>query len=98
MVIAISLGALIVPFIMQMTARRYRFCRQLYAWLGFLFLWLVSIIAANGVYEVVRDQTVFMTNIHGLFLNPWFLISSAYTGMYALYLCMDQLFENRKSA
>ncbi|MCH5586218.1 transposase [Shimazuella sp. AN120528] len=48
-------------------------------------LLIFSSIASIGVYTIIRDHTVFMTSIHGLFLNPFFLITGAYLGLYVIY-------------
>lgn len=43
-------------------------------------------IAAVSVYQIIIDKTVFMTKIHAIFLNPFFLITGAYLGVYAVYM------------
>ncbi|WP_409342474.1 transposase [Paenibacillus sp. MBLB4367] len=48
-----------------------------------------GIIAALAVYEIRRDGTVFMTDIHKLFTNDLFLLTSGYLGIYGIAkLCM----------
>lgn|SRR5690625_1946910 len=42
-------------------------------------------ISAISVYQVIIDNTVFMTAIHAIFLNPLFLITGAYLGGYIIY-------------
>jgi len=42
-------------------------------------------ISAISVYNIIRDQTVFMTKIHAVFLNPFFLATGAYLGIFFLY-------------
>jgi len=42
-------------------------------------------IAAVSVYEIIKDHTVFMTNIHSIFLNPLFLSTGGYLGIYIIY-------------
>ncbi|MFC4307112.1 transposase [Cohnella boryungensis] len=43
-----------------------------------------NLIAAK-VYDVLSEHTVFMTTIHALLLNPWFLTAGAYLGLYLIY-------------
>jgi hypothetical protein len=50
-------------------------------------------LSAIGIYKIIQDKTVFMTNIHGLFLNPFFLLTGAYLGMYFLYRLLMLTFE-----
>lgn len=45
-------------------------------------------LAAGAVYTVIKDEEVFMTSIHGIFLNPWFMTAGAYLGLYAIYCLM----------
>ena len=40
-------------------------------------------IASLAIYEIIKDKTVFMTNIHAIFLNP-FLTTGGYLGIYTL--------------
>ena len=42
-------------------------------------------IASVSVYQVIVDDKVFMTTIHKVFLNPLFLITGAYLGVYIIY-------------
>lgn len=42
-------------------------------------------IATIAIYDIIVDQTVFMTNVHGVFLNPYFLLTGAYLGVFFLY-------------
>ncbi|MED0665036.1 transposase [Bacillus badius] len=42
-------------------------------------------IAAASIYQILVDNTVFMTAIHGIFLNPYFLASGAYFGVFIVY-------------
>nr|WP_285867619.1 transposase [Mesobacillus maritimus] len=47
-------------------------------------------ISAMAILQIIKDDTVFMTNIHGLFLNPVFLTSGAYLGLYLIYVLSKQ--------
>ena len=42
-------------------------------------------IAALSVLQIIQDNTVFMTAIHSVFLNPFFLASGIYIGLYTFY-------------
>lgn len=42
-------------------------------------------IASMSVYKIIKDNTVFMTNIHSIFLNPLFLSTGGYIGIYFIY-------------
>jgi len=42
-------------------------------------------IASTSIYQIIVDNAVFMTTIHAIFLNPLFLVTGAYIGVYMLY-------------
>jgi len=42
-------------------------------------------IASTSIYQIIVDDAVFMTTIHAIFLNPLFLVTGAYIGVYMLY-------------
>jgi len=85
MVFLIIAGSILTPLAM--------FGLRLYWGKSRLYLNLLAIISALvfgnisalAIYEIIKDNTVFMTNIHGLFLNPVFLLTGAYMGVYLLY-------------
>lgn len=53
--------------------------------IAFIAALVFGIISALSIYQIIIDNTVFMTAIHGIFLNPFFLITGAYLGVYILY-------------
>jgi hypothetical protein len=61
---------------------RVRFYFHLVAFLSALIFGNIS---AFAIYDIIIDDTVFMTNIHAIFLNPFFLLTGAYLGVYFLY-------------
>jgi hypothetical protein len=42
-------------------------------------------IASTSILQILIDNAVFMTAIHGIFLNPFFLITGAYLGVFIVY-------------
>lgn len=47
-----------------------------------------GIIASTSIYQIIKDNAVFMTTIHAIFLNPFFLITGAYLGIFTIYRLM----------
>lgn len=43
-----------------------------------------GVITSLAVYEIRRDGTVFMTDIHKLFTNSVFLLASGFLGIYGI--------------
>ncbi|YAR63726.1 hypothetical protein ACUIAK_15550 [Bacillus cytotoxicus] len=58
---------------------------------AYLSLYILGILTAFNIYDVVLHDLVFMTTIHGILLNPLFLITGAYIGVYSLYLLIYKL-------
>jgi hypothetical protein len=71
---------------------RIRFYFHLGALLSALIFGNISTFA---IYDILKDETVFMTNIHAIFLNPIFLLTGAYLGIYLLYTLSLKLHKKR---
>lgn len=52
-------------------------------------------IASTGIYQMIVDDEVFMTTIHGLFLNKVFLATGAYVGAFVIFRLMKLTIEER---
>lgn len=52
-------------------------------------------IAATSIYQILIDNAVFMTAIHGIFLNPYFLIAGGYLGVFIIYRLMVLTWDER---
>ncbi|MBO1003009.1 transposase [Pseudogracilibacillus auburnensis] len=88
MKIVIILGSMVVPIIMFFLQRVWTKCRFIFNLLAIICALIFGNISATAIYEIIRDKTVFMTNIHAIFLNPLFLFTGAYLGVYILYLLL----------
>lgn len=49
-----------------------------------------STIIAFTVYDALIHDTVFMTTVHRILLNPLFVITGSYIGIYILYLLLQK--------
>ncbi|MCQ6335186.1 MULTISPECIES: hypothetical protein [Bacillus cereus group] len=58
---------------------------------AYLALYVLGTIISINIYDVLIQDLVFMTSIHGILLNPLFLIAGAYIGTYTLYLLMSHI-------
>ncbi|PEU76326.1 hypothetical protein CN386_17040 [Bacillus cereus] len=65
--------------------------------LAYLALYVLGTIISINIYDVLIQDLVFMTSIHGILLNPFFLISGAYIGIYTLYLLLSYMITNMKN-
>lgn len=78
-------GSIVSPLLMLFLRRYWPISRFVFNILALFSALIFGNIASLAIHEIIEDKTVFMTNIHGLFLNPFFLIAAAYTGVYFLY-------------
>lgn len=85
MVIFVSLLTLILPLFMIWSIKRSFLWDILFNILAIVSLYLFSVTTALAVLQTIFDQTVYLTTIHSILLNPLFLIPGGYLGMFALY-------------
>ncbi|MGG2065965.1 MULTISPECIES: hypothetical protein [unclassified Bacillus (in: firmicutes)] len=78
-------------FVLLAVHPRIRILLDLFA---YVCLYGFGIIVSLVVYDVLLQHTVFMTTIHRIFLNPLFLLTGAYIGIYVLYLILHKLISN----
>jgi DMSO reductase anchor subunit len=79
------MGSIVAPillFFLQKAKPGLRLILNLTAVLSAIVFGNISTLA---IYEIIQDKTVFMTNIHAIFLNPLFLITGAFLGIYLIY-------------
>jgi hypothetical protein len=92
MKLLILIGSLAIPLAMTVLKRKWpkiSFYLNLFAVISAL---VFGNIAAFAIYEIIKDKTVFMTNVHGVFLNPLFLLTGAYLGVYLIYVLISRSF------
>ncbi|WP_433773705.1 hypothetical protein [Bacillus wiedmannii] len=58
---------------------------------AYLALYVLGTVISINIYDVLVQDLVFMTSIHGILLNPFFLIAGAYIGTYTLYLLLSHI-------
>jgi len=85
MKLILIIGSVALPIIMVYSEKFWLRLRDIYNAISMIALLTFGNIASFSIYKVIIDGTVFMTAIHGVFLNPFFLIAGAYIGIYVLY-------------
>jgi hypothetical protein len=65
---------------------RWRVFMRVFNGLAILAALVFGNISSAYVYDIIQHHQVFMTKIHAIFLNPWFLGSGAYLGIFVMYL------------
>ncbi|RWS44269.1 hypothetical protein EKA14_00165 [Bacillus mycoides] len=86
--------ALSITFYLLALHPKIRITLHIFAYLA---LYVLGTIISINIYDVLIQNLVFMTSIHGILLNPFFLISGAYIGIYTLYLLLAYIITNIKN-
>ncbi|MFJ5788935.1 transposase [Lysinibacillus sp. NPDC093197] len=81
-------SSIIVPFVMLLLQKKSKIVRLLFNVLAVFAMLVFGGIASTSIYQIIVDNAVFMTTIHAIFLNPLFLVSGAYIGVYIIYRLM----------
>ncbi|MEC0372430.1 transposase [Paenibacillus chibensis] len=76
---------IVVPFPMTALAVRFRVVRYALHLLALVCYYTVGSIITAAVYSNRAHDTVFTTDVHNVLLNPWFLFTGAYLGLYIPY-------------
>ncbi|MBS4175097.1 transposase [Bacillus sp. FJAT-49736] len=92
----IILLSIIIPIAMYALQLKWAALRFLYNILALICSLVFGNISALAILEVIRNNTVFMTTIHGIFLNVPFIITGAYLGVYVLYQLLNVTNAQRK--
>lgn len=83
--LVLAAGALLMTALCRMSRRVSRICDGLAA---VSFFMMFSIISAAVVRTILND-TVFMTEVHSILLNPFLLSSGAFIGVYTLFKMIE---------
>ncbi|PLS02458.1 transposase [Neobacillus cucumis] len=92
MKILLILGSIFIPLLMVVLQRKWLKSQKFFHLAAILSALIFGNISSTAIYNIIKDDTVFMTNIHSIFLNPFFLITGAYLGLYVLYILILQFF------
>jgi len=82
------ISSIVVPLIMVLLRKKISKSAFIFNILAVIFVIIFGSIASTSIYQIIIDDAVFMTKIHGLFLNELFLISGAYIGVFTIYRLM----------
>lgn len=85
MKIFLILGSIVIPMLMVVLQRKWWKLHIFFNLTALISALIFGNIASIAIFNIIKDNKVFMTNIHRLFLNPFFLITGAYLGLYLLY-------------
>jgi hypothetical protein len=88
---------LAIPMIMFWSAKSSRVLERIYHVLALASLYLFTVTVGLYVLDTIYAGKVYSTTIHGILLNPFFLLPGGYFGMYVLYQLLRLIFAGRPS-
>lgn len=93
--IILVVSSIIGPIVMLYLKQKSDLCKRIFNIVAVLSTIIFGSIASTSIYQIIADDAVFMTTIHGLFLNPIFLLTGAYTGEFLIYRLMVLAWEEK---
>lgn len=84
MTIMIAIGLAVFSIAAAIAGGKYEKVRRGLDGLACLAAFVFFVVTASAVMKTLLDDTVFMTEVHSVLLNPSFLISGAYLGPYGV--------------
>ncbi|KAB8135763.1 transposase [Gracilibacillus oryzae] len=84
------IGSIALPAIMFWAGEKWEKVPFVFNLAALVSLLIFGNLASVNIYQIIKNNTVFMTNIHGLFLNPFFLITASYLGIYLIYQLINK--------
>lgn len=79
------ISSVILPLVMFFLQLKIKIFRFIFNILALIATVIFGDIASTSIYQIILAQAVFMTTIHAIFLNPFFLLTGAYLGIYIIY-------------
>ncbi|ETT86221.1 hypothetical protein C176_05902 [Viridibacillus arenosi FSL R5-213] len=95
MKILLVLSTIVLPIIMVFLRNKNKMIVMLFNIIAVVSTIIFGSIASTSIYQIIVDNAVFMTAIHKVFLNPLFLISGGYLGIYIIYRLMILTLDER---
>lgn len=84
MMITIGFALAVAAAVIWWGSKTSRTASRIFDGIAWISFFVFFVIAASAVIETIADGTVFMTEVHHVFLNPLLLASGAYLGPYTL--------------
>ncbi|MBD8520829.1 transposase [Lysinibacillus fusiformis] len=85
----IMVTIIVIPALMVYLQQKSDKMRLVFNALGVVSAILFGYIAATSITQIILEDVVFMTTIHAVFLNPIFLLTGAYLGLFFIQYMID---------
>ncbi|MCM3651216.1 transposase [Metabacillus litoralis] len=95
MKILLVVSSIAFPILMLFLQNHRKIFRMIFNITAVISTLIFGNIAATSIYQILIDNAVFMTTIHGIFLNPYFLITGGYLGVFIIYRLMVLTWDER---
>lgn len=89
------IGSIVLPILMVVLQRKWSKIKVIFDLMAILSALIFGNISSIAIFEIIKDDKVFMTNIHAVFLNPIFLMTGAYLGLYFLYFLVLRVINDK---
>lgn len=89
------ISTIVVPIVMLYLQHKYDLFKTIFNIASIISIIIFGSLASTSIYQIIIDDEVFMTTIHGLFLNPIFLVTGAYLGTFIIFRLMLLTLEER---
>ncbi|WP_336634981.1 transposase [Lysinibacillus fusiformis] len=80
---------IVIPALMVYLQQKSDKMRLVFNALGAVSAIFFGYIAATSITQIILEDVVFMTTIHAVFLNPIFLLTGAYLGLFFIQYMID---------
>ncbi|MCH6265388.1 transposase [Neobacillus citreus] len=91
------IGSIVLPILMVILQKKWSKIKVIFDLMAILSALIFGNISSIAIFEIIKNDKVFMTNIHAVFLNPFFLMTGAYLGLYFLYILVLQVVNEIKT-
>ncbi|MGE6260466.1 transposase [Heyndrickxia sporothermodurans] len=95
MIVLIVVSSIAIPLIMLLLQNFISIFLIVFNIIAVISLIIFGNIAVASIYQILIDNNVFMTTIHGIFLNPYFSITGSYLGVFFIYRLMKLVLDER---
>ncbi|MGE8004025.1 transposase [Lysinibacillus sp. NPDC093216] len=95
MKILLVTSSIVVPSVMVYLQHKSDKFKMIFNIVAVISTIIFGSIASTTIYQIIVDDAVLMTTIHAIFLNPFFLVTGAYLGVFIIYRLMIMALEER---
>lgn len=93
--VIILVVSIVFPILMLFLKNKSKILQMVFNAIAAISAVIFGDIAAIAIWQILIDDTVFMTKIHSVFLNPFFLITGAYLALFSIYRLLILTFDER---